>query len=98
MTATSAASSRAWEMIEREKKRDQIVRRATIAAWTVALILALVGAGLVTAEGVSVVHTMLQRNLSMDAILAAVTYVVKQLGLMALVLAAMGSVAIFLRQ
>ena len=42
MTTPNAASSEAWTLIEKEKRRDRFIRRVSIAAWTVTFLILLV--------------------------------------------------------
>lgn len=92
-----SATSRAWQVVENEKKRNQLLARASVIAWSTALGVAAIYAILGVAEIVTVAKAFLGRGLPMFNVIMAVRPTVGALGAMILLIAVLGSAALFLR-
>ena len=97
MRTDSERSGRAWDIIEREKRRDILIKKASMVAWVVTLLLAGIYAVSVVAMAVTVARSFIARGLPMLIILAAVTPLVESLGTLMLILAVLGTLGVFLR-
>ena len=96
-TTLSPASERVWEVIEREKRRDKLVRTVSIAAWSVTGS-AVLAFGAVTAlevwemlqfvfEGIAPWTVVFQRAIPFVAVI----------GVLSLLIAVLSTIGIFLR-
>lgn len=92
-----SATSRAWEVVENEKERNRLLARASVIAWSIALGVAAIYAILSVVEIVAVAETYLGRGLPIIEAIVAVRPTVGVLGAMILVIAVLGSAALFLR-
>ena len=97
MTTQKSHSDSAWEIIEREKKRDAVVRRIGIAAWIITFALAIVFAVLVVASGFTALKDFLNRGVSFEFFPDLLEPIIISLGKVSLVLALASTIAIFLR-
>jgi hypothetical protein len=97
MQSDSERSGRAWGIIEREKRRDTLIRKASTVAWIVTLALAGIYAISMVAEVVTIVRSFMARRLPVLDILVAVTPLVASLGTLMLLLAVLGTLGVFLR-
>lgn len=94
---STSASSRAWAVVEAEKKQNALLRRVSLVAWAMTFVLATIYAVLVVIEVVSLSKMMLGRNLPLLDLVAGVMPMVSSLAVVTLLIAALGSVSIFLR-
>lgn len=97
MTSTTKNGLPGWEAVERERRLDRLVRRICVAAWTMTFILLLGYAGLV---GYQVHHTLKLLDVGIasgTALVGMLIPVVIALGLLAVLVAALSTIGIFLR-
>ena len=92
-----SATSRAWEVVENEKERNRLLARASVIAWSIALGVAAVYAILSVVEIVNIAEINLGYGVPIIEILPMVRPTVGVLGAMILVIAVLGSAALFLR-
>ena len=96
-TQLSPASERVWSVIEREKRRDKLVRRVSVAAWSVT------GGAVLAYGGTTAVQVWQMVKLAMEGIApwsevyALTIPFVSVVGLLALLIAVLSTVGIFLR-
>jgi hypothetical protein len=96
-TAVTRPAGATWDAIERDKRLDRMIRRVCIAAWVVTLAVTACYAALVGRE---VAHVMQLRNVGAatdQAVMSAAIPLVIALGVLALLVAALSTVGIFLR-
>ena len=91
------ASERVWAVIEREKRRDRLVRRAAVIAWAVTG-----GAVLIFGAGTGFEVWRMVRRAMLGAVewndvFAAAMPVVVVIGVLSLLIATLSTVGIFLR-
>jgi hypothetical protein len=97
MAATSSAPESAWVLIDAERRRDRLLRRISIGAWSVTLLVVLI---FILAVGTQIWQMM--KELQVGAI--ATTMVVHAampliwgLGLVSLLIATLSTIGVFLR-
>ena len=97
MTTEATRQGSAWDAIDRERRLDRLVKGICIAAWTVTFLLTLGYAALVAAE---VRHAMQLRDVgagTTEAVMDAAMPLVIALGVLALLVATLSTVGMFLR-
>ena len=90
-------SGEAWAMIDREKRRDRVIRRVGVTAWTVTFLIALVFTVMV---GKGVADTVRAANLGAvpwSAVVGTAMPLIIVLGFLSLLIATLSTVGIFLR-
>lgn len=96
-TNVAPASERVWAVIEREKRRDRLVRRAAVTAWAVtggAVMIFGVTTGL---EVWRMVRLASQEVVGWNEVFARAMPVVAVIGVLSLLVATLSTVGIFLR-
>lgn len=86
-----------WKMIDADKRRDRFVRRVSIGAWSVTLVVLMVFAGIV---GGQVADTMRRVDVGVapsGAVWEALLPLVAVVGAISLIVAVLATVGIFLR-
>lgn len=97
MTTTAAGVEGPWSAIERERRLDRLVKGICIAAWAVTLLLTLGYAILVATE---VRHALRLREVgagTTEAVMDAAMPLVIALGVLAVLVATLSTVGMFLR-
>lgn len=87
----------AWAQVEREKRIDRRVRRVTIAAWTITLVLVVV---FVVIAGLQLAEVLQARRLfplPWSAVAQRAFPLLVVLGLLSVLVATLGTIAVFLR-
>jgi uncharacterized membrane protein YhdT len=97
MNETSSASDRTLAMIENEKRRDRFVRRVNIAAWAFALTVVLLIGVLVAVQAAHNWRAAAVGALPWSAVTGAVMPLVDVLWKLSLLVAALSTIAVFLR-
>lgn len=97
MMTQQSNSDSAWEIIEREKKRDTVVRRVGLTAWIITFVLAVIFAVLVVSGGFMAAKDLLDRGASFEFFPDLLKPLVISLGTVSLVLALASTMVIFLR-
>jgi uncharacterized membrane protein len=95
--STNSPTDRAWEMIEQERGRDRLIRRVSIAAWSVTFVIVLL---LVIATAIQVSISAQfggGGTIGLIASLAAAKPTLIMLGALAVLIATLSTVGIFLR-
>ena len=97
MTAGANPSDRIWEAIDREKRRDGLLKRVSIAAWTATLVLVtvlLVIGGIAAAQ---MVRAAVEGAVPWITVLGTVMPLIVILGVLTVLIAVISTIAIFLR-
>ena len=93
----STASERVWAVVEREKRRDKLVRRVSIAGWSVTGGAVLVFGAVTTAEVWALLRYVNEGIAPWEVIIDRVMPFVAVVGVLGLLIAVMSTVGIFLR-
>jgi hypothetical protein len=96
-TPVSRASTNAWELIDKEKRRDLVLRRISIVAWSVTFFIVLVVAVII---GQQVALTMKRVDVGVapaDAVYWAALPLVAVVGVLSVLIATLSTIGIFLR-
>jgi hypothetical protein len=94
---TTSASAKVWDAIEIEKRRDRVLRRVTVSAWTVTLVLVLVLAAMVGAQVVQMARGALVGALPWTSVIGVAMPLVIVLGILSVLVAALSTIGMFLR-
>ncbi|HJU75511.1 MAG TPA: hypothetical protein VJ717_17335 [Gemmatimonadaceae bacterium] len=98
MTAPiSPASKSAFELIEVEKRRDRLIRRVSIIAWSVTFAIVLLYALLTFAAFIEVFRGILDGNLPWMTAMGTATPLIQVLLLLSVLVAALSTIGVFLR-
>lgn len=97
MRETQVDPSKGWGLIERERRLDRWVQRICGAAWFVTLALALFYGILVAGQIRNAIERQRVGAGGSDAVVAAAVPLVVALGILALLVAALSTVGVFLR-
>ena len=92
-----SATSRAWEVVENEKERNRLLARASVIAWSIALGVAAIYAILSVVEIVAIAEFNVGNGVEIIDVIPLVRPMVGALGAMILVIAVLGSAALYLR-
>lgn len=97
MSQNTSAYDATWSAIDREKRRDAVVRRTSIAAWAVTFVALLVFAAIMVQR-----FLMIQRRVAYGAAATFELYesmlpLVAVVGVLAVLIATLSTVGIFLR-
>jgi uncharacterized membrane protein len=90
-------TERIWENIDREKRRDRLLKRVSIVAWSATLILVIV---LLVVGGISaaqMVRAALEGAVPWVTVLGTVLPLILVLGVLTVLIAVLSTIAIFLR-
>jgi len=96
-TQVSPASERVWSVIEREKQRDKLVRRVSVAAWSVTGATVLVFGGVTAAEVWQVARHAIEGIAPWSIVFDITMPFVTVIGILSLLIAVLSTVGIFLR-
>ena len=97
MNRPSSTYQAAWDIIEAEKRRDRVVRRTSIIAWTVTFLVLLVFAAMV-AQRLALVMQRVSVGIEMpQSIYDTALPLVVVLGVVSLLIATLSTVGVFLR-
>ena len=94
---TTSASAKVWDAIEIEKRRDRVLRRVTVSAWTVTFVLVLVLAAMVGAQVVQMARGALVGALPWTSVIGVAMPLVVVLGILSVLVAALSTIGMFLR-
>ena len=94
---TTSASAKVWDAIEIEKRRDRVLRRVTVSAWTVTFVLVLVLAAMVGAQVVQMARGALVGALPWTSVIGVAMPLVVVLGILSVLVAALSKIGMFLR-
>ena len=97
MTAAVPKNEGVWQMIEADKRRDRRLRRLTVAAWSVTLLVVLIFAGMIGREVMRTIQLEEVGVAPPGAVLDAVMPLVGVVGGLSLLIAVLGTVGVFLR-
>jgi hypothetical protein len=94
---TATASKEAWDMIDKEKQRDRLIRRVSVTAWTVTFVIVLIFTVL---TGISVAEMMkgaMAGALPWITVLGSAVPLFTTLLMLSVLIATLSTVGIFLR-
>lgn len=97
MKQTASASTGAWALIETEKRRDRLIRRVSITAWTVTLVLVLLFAVMTGAQVAQMIEVVGAGAAPWTVIFWSAMPLLVVLGILSLLIATLSTVGIFLR-
>jgi uncharacterized BrkB/YihY/UPF0761 family membrane protein len=97
MSTQPNASAEAWTLIEEEKRRDRLIKRISVIAWTVTFIVVLI-IGIGVGYNVSQLLKLLPMNsASWTAVIWAAMPLIVIIGALSLLIATLSTVGVFLR-
>jgi hypothetical protein len=97
MTAGTNPSDQIWAAIDREKRRDALLKRVSIAAWAATLVLVSV---LLVIGGISaaqMVRAAVEGAVPWVTVLGTIIPVIVVLGVLTVLIAVLSTIAVFLR-
>ena len=97
MTAQQEAEDRLWAQIDREKRLDRMLRRVTVAAWTITVALVLAFAVLVGLQVAQFARAALAGTLPWAVVSGSAFPLLVVLGILSALIATLGTVGVFLR-
>jgi uncharacterized BrkB/YihY/UPF0761 family membrane protein len=97
MAASPNASNEAWAMIEQEKRRDRFIRRVSVTAWTVTVIIALIFTIMMGANVAGAARAARVGAVSWSAVIEMAIPLIIVLGFLSLLVATLSTIGIFLR-
>lgn len=97
MTTTPPARTDAWAIIEKEKRRDRMIRRTSIAAWAVTCVIVLIYAAIVVMQMVDMMRLVAVGAALPGSVFHAAVPLVMVLGVISLLVATLSTIGIFLR-
>lgn len=96
-SSTVAGDHRIWSAIDEEKRRDRLIRRVCVAAWSVTFGLMLLLGILAGLSAAQMVRAVLAGQLPWMSVLGVATPFIIVLGIVSLLIATLSTVGIFLR-
>jgi hypothetical protein len=93
----STASEKAWTLIEEEKKRDRFLRKVSRVAWVITFVIVAVFTVMVGIQVAQIVRALGVGVVPFMAVVGAAMPLVIVLGFLALLIATLSTVGIFLR-
>jgi hypothetical protein len=97
MTQDTSASGKVWEAIENEKRRDRLIKRVSITAWTITFVLVAIMTVMVGFQVWQLARGAMVGALPWISVLGAAMPLVITLGLLSVLVAALSTIGIFLR-
>ncbi|HEU4631741.1 MAG TPA: hypothetical protein VFS08_18475 [Gemmatimonadaceae bacterium] len=94
---TLPARPDAWSIIEREQRRDRLVRRTSLAAWSVTFVVVLVYGAIVAAQIAHAMRLVEVGAARPSAVYDAAIPLVLVVGVISLLVATLSTIGIFLR-
>jgi hypothetical protein len=96
-TDVSAASERVWSVIETEKRRDKLVRKVSVAAWSVTGGAVLVFGGVTAVQVWQIARHAAAGTVPWEIVFRSAIPFVAVIGTLSLLVAVLSTVGIFLR-
>ena len=96
-TDVSPASERVWSVIEREKRRDKLVRRVSVAAWSVTGVAVMVFGAVTAVEVWAIARHAMVGAAPWGVVFRSTIPFVGVVGTLSLLIAVISTVGIFLR-
>jgi hypothetical protein len=93
----SPASAKVWERIEAEKQRDRMIKRVSISAWTVTMVLVLALLGLELASALQMARAAMVGAVPWMTVLGSAFPGLIILGVLSVLIATLSTVAMFFR-
>ena len=87
----------AWTLIEAEKRRDRVVRRISIVAWTVTFAILVIFTAMIGVEVSQTLDRLQVGSVGPDAVISALMPLVAVVGTVSLLIAVLSTVGVFLR-
>ena len=94
---TVSASGKVWEAIENERRRDRLIRRVSISAWSITFFFVAILAVLVCMQVVQLAKGAAAGALPWISVFGAAMPLVIVLGLLSVLVATLSTIGIFLR-
>jgi hypothetical protein len=93
----SPASAKVWERIDAEKRRDRMIKRVSISAWTVTMVLVLALLGLELASALQMARAAMVGAVPWMTVLGSAFPGLIILGVLSVLIATLSTVAMFFR-
>ena len=93
----TSASGKAWEAIENERRRDRLIRRVSVTAWSITFFFVAILAILVCMQVAQLARGALVGALPWVTVFGAAMPLVIVLGLLSVLVATLSTIGIFLR-
>lgn len=93
----SRAADEAWEFVEREKRIDRFIRRVSLGAWGVTVVIVLTFAFMTALQVVEMIQAARLENLPWAVVVGSAIPLFVVLGGLAVLIATLSTVAMFLR-
>lgn len=93
----SPASAKVWERIDAEKRRDRMIKRVSISAWTVTVVLVLALLGLELASALQMARAAMVGVVPWMTVLGGATPGLIILSVLSVLIATLSTVAMFFR-
>ena len=94
---TVSASGKVWEAIENERRRDRLIRRVSVTAWSITFFFVAILAVLVCLQVAQFAKGAMVGALPWVTVFAAAMPLVIVLGLLSVLIATLSTIGIFLR-
>ena len=94
---TTSASGKVWEAIEIERRRDRLIRRVSITAWTITFLLVCVLAVMVCLQVVPLARGAAVGAVPWISVIGAAMPLIIVLGILSVLVATLSTIGIFLR-
>ena len=96
-TQDTSASSRVWEAIENEKRRDRFIKRVSVTAWATTFVLVAIMAVMVGFQVAQMARGAMVGAVPWISVIGIAMPMVIVLGLLSVLVAALSTIGIFLR-
>ena len=93
----SSAEQEAWALVDREKRIDRLLKKVSIIAWTMTILVVLVFAVFTGAQIVELARAAAADQLAWSVVAGSITPLVTVLGLFSVLVATLTTIMIFLR-
>lgn len=97
MKTDSPASTEAWAIIEQERRRDRLIRRVSVIAWTTTLVILLFFAVIIGVQVAQTAKLSEAGAVAWTAVFWSAMPLVVVLGIISLLIATLSTIGIFLR-
>jgi flagellar biosynthesis protein FliR len=97
MTQNPSASGRVWDAIEGEKRRDRLLRRVSITAWSVTLVLVVALALMVGIQVVELAKGAMVGAVPWMSVVGVAMPLVITLGMLSVLVGTVSTIGVFLR-
>jgi uncharacterized BrkB/YihY/UPF0761 family membrane protein len=97
MSTQPNASSEAWNLIEEEKRRDRLIKRISVSAWTVTFVMVLILGVAVGAQVAQLFKVFAAGGANWNMVIWSAMPLIVVIGTLSLLVATLSTVGVFLR-